>query len=96
MTLFLLPFSCALECIRDPLLDLSRLLGLALRPFAPVFRCHPEPFYMLEAGTRRKPCVELFFVLLLFGFSYVDSVVLKRIQTAYEEFEFKGHWLTRP
>ena len=32
------------------LLDVSRLLGLTLRPSAPVFRCHPEAFDTLEAG----------------------------------------------
>ena len=51
MALFVLPFSSALGCIRDLLLDLSRLLDLALRPFAPVFRCHRETFDTLEAGT---------------------------------------------
>ena len=44
-------FSCAHGCIRDPLLDRSRLLGLALRPSAPVFRCHREIFATLETGT---------------------------------------------
>ena len=29
-------------------------------------------------------------------FSYFDSVVLIRIQTAHEDFPFKRHWLTRP
>ena len=43
--------SCALGCICDLVLDLSRLLGLAPRPFAPVFRCHRETFDALEAGT---------------------------------------------
>ena len=39
--LFFLPLSYALGCIRDLLLDLSRLFGLALRPFAPVFSMPP-------------------------------------------------------
>ena len=35
-------FSCAHGCFRDCLLDVSRLLGLTLRPSAPVFRCNRD------------------------------------------------------
>ena len=41
----------ALGCIRDLLLNLSRLLARALRPFAPALRCHRGFFATLEAGT---------------------------------------------
>ena len=44
-------FSRAHGCFGDLFLDFSRLLGLTLRAFAPVFRCHQEIFATLEAGT---------------------------------------------
>ena len=49
--LFFSSFFCAHGCLHDCLLDVSRLLGLTLRPSAPVFRCHLETFDTLEAGT---------------------------------------------
>ena len=42
---------CAYSRFCDGLLHVSRLLGLTLRPSAPVFRCHRENFDTLEVGT---------------------------------------------
>ena len=42
MALFFLPFPFALGCTRNLNLDLSRLLGQALRPVPPVFCSHWE------------------------------------------------------
>ena len=65
--------SRALGCIRDLLLDLSRLLGLALRPsrsclsLPPGILCHAGGWHL-----RRKPRVDLFyvsfFIVVLFRF----------------------------
>ena len=76
-------FSRAHGCFRDLLLDFSRLLGLTLRPFAPVFRCHREMFATLEAGTCAGSRAWYFFV---FSLVFWDGDVLKRILTASEEF----------
>ena len=80
----LLPLSCVLGYIRDLLLDISRLLGLALRPFDPVFRCHWEIFATLEAGTCAGSRAWHFFSRLpfcLFGRRYdkTNSDSLRRI-----------------
>ena len=66
--------------MRDLLLDLSRLLGLALRP--------RETFDTLEAGTCAGSRAWNFSSSSCFFF---DDDVLKRIQTAYEEYPFKGY-----
>ena len=87
--LFLLAFSCAHGCLRDLLLDLSRLLGLTLRPSALVFRCHREAFDTLKAGICAGSCTwYLSFVFLFFVF--LDGEVPNRILTACEEFLFKS------
>ena len=63
--------------------DVSRLLGLTLRPSALVFRCHLETFDTLEAGT----CAGSHpWTSLVFPFVFLDGEVLHRILTAYEEF----------
>ena len=85
--LFLLP-SPVPWWFRDLLLDFSRLLGLTLRPFAPVFRCHREIFATLEAGTCAGSRAWYFF--FVFTLVFWDGFVLKRIQTAHEEFLVKG------
>ena len=60
-------FSHAFSCNRDLLLDLSRLLGLALRPsrscllVPPGNLCHTGGWHL-----RRKPRVEVFFVPFFF------------------------------
>ena len=88
---FLLP-SPVPWCFRDLLLDFSRLLGLTLHPFAPVFRCHREIFATLEAGTcAGKPRVVL--LPLSSPLVFWDGHVLKRIQTAYEE--ISSQWFRR-
>ena len=62
-------FSRAHGCLRDLFLDLSRLLGLTLRPSAPVFRCLQEAFDTPEAALAQEAaCVLLlcFFHLVPF------------------------------
>ena len=81
-------FSCTHGCFRDLLLDFSRLLGLTLRLFAPVFRCHGEIFATLEAGTCAGSRAWYFFFVL--SLVFMDGDVLKRILTAREELPFKG------
>ena len=86
--LFLPFFPCALGCFRDCLLDVSRLLGLTLRPSAPVFRCHRDISATLEAGTCAGSRALYFsFVFLLVS---LHGEVRNRFLTACVAFLFKG------
>ena len=75
-------------CLRDCLLDVSRLFGLTLRPSAPVFRCHRETFDTLEAGTCAGS--RAWYFSFVFPFVFLDGEVPGRILTACEEFLFRG------
>ena len=81
-------FNCAHGCLRDCLLDVSRPLGLTLRPSAPVFRCHRETFDTLEPGTCAGSRARYF--SFVFPCVFLDGEMPNRILTACEDFLFKG------
>ena len=82
------PFFFNHGCLRDCLLVHSRLLGLTLRPSAPVLCCDRETFDTLEAGTCAGSRAWYFpFVPSLV---FLDGEVPYRILTGCEEFPLKG------